>query len=111
MDLSIPKDASDALEDVASVEDSESFPNQEEYSEAGALVTVDPLANLKADFESQKADFKSQHERQKTKAEFESQLDSETAALVLANQKADFESLKADLQFWFGMSLSPSIIL
>ncbi len=58
MDLStsIPKDASDPSEEDTSV----SFPNQEEDSETAALakVTADPIANLKADFASQKADFK-----------------------------------------------------
>jgi F0F1-type ATP synthase membrane subunit b/b' len=102
MDLSIPNYASDTSEDVASEEDIESFPNQEEESETATLVTTDQLANLKADFESLKADFKSQLESQKAKAEFESQLDSETAALVtadpLANLKADFESQKADFE-------------
>jgi hypothetical protein len=103
MELSIPKDAPVAWEDVPSEEvTSESFPNEEEDSETAALVTADPLANLKADFESQlrslKADFESQKadfESQKTKFNFESQLNSQQT-------KADFESqlgsLKADFE-------------
>jgi hypothetical protein len=60
MDLSIPKDAPDVSEDAPPEEDtSESFPNQEKDSETAAPVTADPLANLKADFESQKAVFES----------------------------------------------------
>jgi hypothetical protein len=90
MDLSIPKDASDASEDAASEKDyseleevasekviNDSCPNEED-SETAALLTADPLANLKADFESlkavfesQNADFKSQLDSQKTKADFE----------------------------------------
>jgi hypothetical protein len=58
MDLSIPQDASDASEDVPAEEDnSESFARQEKDSETAALVTADPLANLKADFKRRKADF------------------------------------------------------
>jgi hypothetical protein len=103
MNLSMPNDDSDASEDVASEDDtSESFPNQVEDSETAALVTADPLANLKADleslkavFKSQNADFKSQLDNQKTKADFESQLNSQKT-------KADFEdqlgSLKADFE-------------
>jgi hypothetical protein len=120
MGLSIPKDDSDASEYVPSEEDtSESF---------AALVTANPLANLRADFEWRKADF------ERRKAVFESltltmdlsipkdapdasegvpseedsdsfpnlEEDSETAALVtadvLANLKADFESQKADFE-------------
>jgi F0F1-type ATP synthase membrane subunit b/b' len=110
MDLSIPQDAYDSSsEDVPSEEDVESFQNQGKYSETAALVTANPLANVKADFESQKADFeslmadfKSHLDSPKTKADFESQIDSETAALAtadpLANLKADFESLKADFE-------------
>jgi hypothetical protein len=60
MDLSIPKDAPDVSEDAPPEEGtSESFPNQEKDSETAAPVTADPLANLKADFESQKAVFES----------------------------------------------------
>jgi hypothetical protein len=61
MALSIPKDASDVSEDNPSEEEdaSELFPNQEKDSESAALVTAGPLANLKADFESQKAVFES----------------------------------------------------
>jgi hypothetical protein len=51
MHLSIPKDASDAPEDVASEEDSKSFPIQED-SETAALVRADPLANIKAHLKS-----------------------------------------------------------
>jgi hypothetical protein len=89
MDLSIPKDASDASEDVPSKEVTiESFHNQED-SETAALVTTDPLANLKADFESQ---------LESQKADFKSQLDSETAALVTADHfESQLESQKADL--------------
>jgi hypothetical protein len=100
MDLSIPRDAPVASEDVTS----ESLPDEEEESETAALVTADPFAKLKADFESQlgslKADFESQKtkadfESQKTNADFESQLNSQ-------NTRADFESqlgsLKADFE-------------
>jgi hypothetical protein len=107
MDLYIPKDAPVALEDVPSEEvTSESFPNEED-SETAALVTADPLANLKADFESQLGSLKADFERQKAdfdiqkadfdvqKADFESQLNSQQT-------KADFESqlgsLKADFE-------------
>jgi hypothetical protein len=104
MDLSIRKDASDASEDVPSEKDtgesedvpseevtSESFPNEEDIETAALLVTADPLANLKADFESLKADLVSQ----KTEADFMSQLN-------IQQTKADFESqlgsLKADFE-------------
>jgi hypothetical protein len=67
MDLSIPKDASDVSEDVPSKEDtSESFARRKKGSEAAALVTADPLANVKADFDRRKADF------DRRKADFES---------------------------------------
>jgi hypothetical protein len=130
MDLSIRKDASDASEDVPSEKDtseseavpseevtSESFPNEEDI-ETAALVTADPLANVKADFESlaltmdlsipkdspvASEDVPSE---KVTSASFTNEEDSETAALVtadpLANLKADFESqlgrLKADFE-------------
>jgi hypothetical protein len=59
-----------------------------------ALVRTDPLAKLKANFKGQLDN------RKKTNADFQSQLDSETAAHEmedpLANLKADCESIKAD---------------
>ncbi len=67
-----------------------------------------PLTNLKANFESQKANFKGQLEnRKKMNPNFQSQLaDSETAALVtadpLANLKAGCESIKADCDSQLG---------
>jgi hypothetical protein len=66
-------------------------------------VTTDPLANLKANFESQKANFKGQCDnRKKTNANCQSQLDSETAAHEtadpLANLKADCESINANCE-------------
>jgi hypothetical protein len=72
-----------------------------------ALVTTDPLANLKANVESQKANFKGQLDnRKKTNADFQSQLDSETAAHEtadpLANLKANCESMKADCDSQLG---------
>jgi hypothetical protein len=70
-------------------------------------MTADPLTNLKADFESQKADFKGQLDnRKKTNADFQSRLDSETAAHEtvdpLASLKADCESIKADCNSQLG---------
>jgi hypothetical protein len=57
-------------------------------------VRTDPLANLKANFKGQLDN------RKKTNADFQSQLDSETAAHEtadpLANRKADCESIKAN---------------
>jgi hypothetical protein len=112
MDLSIRKDVSDVSEEVPLEKNTnesedlpseevtrESFPNEEEDSETAALVTADPLANLKADFEKLKADFESQ----KTKAEFESQLHSQQTKADFENQlgslKADFESRKTKADF------------
>ena len=61
---------------------------------------TDPLANLKANFKEQLEN------RKKTNADFQSQLDSETAAHEtadpLANRKADCESIKANCDSQLG---------
>jgi hypothetical protein len=64
------------------------------------LVKTDPLANLKANFKGQLDN------RNKKNANFQSQLDSETAAHEtadpLANRKADCESIKANCDSQLG---------